>query len=64
MFKIIMQKNMLGVIKNWCNDIVWPAECVSMGDKTAVLCYDIHTSMSTLKRSTLSALSKYADFSR
>ena len=30
-----MQKNMLGVIKSWCNDTVCPAECVVMGDKTA-----------------------------
>ena len=29
-----------------------------------VLCSDIHTSMSTLKHSILSALTKYADFSR
>ena len=29
-----------------------------------LLCFDIHTSISTLKHSTLSALTKYADFSR
>ena len=30
-----MQKNKLGLILNWCNDVVCPAECTSTGDKTA-----------------------------